>query len=118
MSDDVVYHVCRAAEWDAARAVGRYAGSSQDLADGFIHCSDASQVVASVAKHRAGQDGLTILEIDVAALGDALRWEASRGGKLFPHIYGGLDPAQVRRAAPLPLAADGRHVFPWGLAGA
>lgn len=115
MKADVVYHVCRTAEWDAARGAGRYAGSSQDRADGFIHCSDAGQVVASVAKHRAGQDGLTILEIDAVALGDALRWEPSRGGQLFPHIYGGLDPAHARRAAPLPLGRDGRHVFPWGL---
>ena len=67
------------------------------------------------SKHRAGQDGLTILEIDVAALGATLRWEASRGGRLFPHIYDGLDPAHVRRTAPLELGPDGRHVFPWGL---
>lgn len=116
MTDEAVYHVCRTVEWESARAAGRYAGSSQDLADGFIHCSAAAQVVASVARHRAGQDGLTILEIDAAALGDGLRWEPSRGGQLFPHVYGGLDPAHVRRAAALPLGADGRHVFPWGLA--
>jgi uncharacterized protein (DUF952 family) len=117
MQDVFVYHVCLTREWDTAHAAGRYAGSSQDLADGFIHCSSASQVVASVAKHRAGQDRLTILEIDAAALGAGLRWEPSRGGQLFPHIYGGLDPAHVRRAAPLPLGGDGVHVFPWGLGG-
>jgi uncharacterized protein (DUF952 family) len=117
MNDRFVYHVCRTPEWDAACAAGRYAGSSQDLADGFIHCSSAGQVVASVARHRAGQNGLTILEIDAAALGAALRWEPSRGGQLFPHIHGVLDPAHVHRAAALPLGADGRHVFPWGLGG-
>jgi uncharacterized protein (DUF952 family) len=118
MTEPVVYHVCRTLEWDTAVASGRYAGSSQDLADGFIHCSAAAQVVASVARHRAGQDGLTILEIDAALLGDALRWEPSRGGQLFPHIYGDLRPSAVRRAAPLPLGRDGRHLFPWGLGGA
>jgi len=115
MDANRIYHVCRAEEWRAARAAGSHAGSSQDLADGFIHCSDASQVVASVAKHRAGQDGLVILEIDAAALGDTLRWEPSRGGALFPHIHGALPVAAVLRNAELPLGADGRHVFPWGL---
>ncbi len=112
-----IYHACRAAEWQAALAAGSHPGSSQDLADGFIHCSDASQVVASVAKHRAGQDGLVILEIDAAALGATLRWEPSRGGALFPHIHGALPVAAVLRSAALPLGADGRHRFPWGLGG-
>ena len=115
MNTNRIYHVCRAEEWRAARAAGSHAGSSQDLADGFIHCSDASQVVASVAKHRAGQDGLVILEIDGAALGATLRWEKSRGGALFPHIHGVLPVAAVLRSADLPLGADGRHHFPWGL---
>lgn len=118
MHPDRIYHVCRAAEWEAALAMGHYRGSSQDLADGFIHFSSAAQVVASVAKHRAGQDGLVIVEVDAARLGDSLRWEASRGGALFPHVYGGLATAHATRVAPLPLAGDGRHVFPWGLAGA
>ena len=114
--DARIYHVCRAVEWEAARASGHYRGSSQDIADGFIHFSNAAQVVASVAKHRAGQDGLVIVEVDAARLGDSLRWEPSRGGQLFPHVYGGLSPASATRVAPLPLGADGRHVFPWGLA--
>ena len=112
-----IYHVCRREEWEAAIRVGRYGGSSQDRADGFIHFSDAAQVVASVAKHRAGQDGLVIVEVDAARVGAGLRWEASRGGALFPHVYGGLDVAAATRVAPLPLGADGRHVFPWGLGG-
>lgn len=110
-----IYHVCRAAEWEAALASGHYRGSSQDVADGFIHFSDAAQVVASVAKHRAGQDGLVIVEVDAAELGDSLRWEPSRGGQLFPHVYGGLPIGSATRVAKLPLGADGRHVFPWGL---
>ncbi len=110
-----IYHVCRRDEWQAAQAAGRYGGSSQDKADGFIHFSDAKQVVASVAKHRAGQAGLVILEVDADQLGSALRWEPSRGGALFPHLYGDLLAAAVTRTADLPLAGDGRHVFPWGL---
>ena len=110
-----IYHVCRLPEWQAAQAAGRYAGSSQDQADGFIHFSDARQVVASVAKHRAGQAELVILEVDAERLGAALRWEPSRGGALFPHLYGPLPVAAVSRTAGLPLGADGRHVFPWGL---
>jgi len=111
----LIYHVCRADEWRAAQASGHYAGSSQDKADGFIHFSDATQVVTSVAKHRAGQSGLMILEVDDGKLGAELKWEPSRGGALFPHLYKPLPVAAVARAADLPLGADGRHVFPWGL---
>jgi uncharacterized protein (DUF952 family) len=81
-----IYHICRRAEWEAARAAGRYPGSSQDKADGFIHFSGADQVKASAAKHRAGQTGLVLLAVDAARLGPALKWEASRGGALFPHL--------------------------------
>ena len=115
MSERLIYHVCKADEWEAARRAGRYPGSSQDRADGFIHFSGASQVVASVAKHRAGQDNLIILEVDSPELGPALRWESSRGGALFPHLYADLPLTAVRRFAALPLGSDGRHVFPWGL---
>jgi len=108
----LIYHICRREEWAAARAAGRYDGSSQDRADGFIHFSAADQVVASAARHRAGQDGLVLLAVEAAALGDALKWEPSRGGALFPHLYGPLPLAAVRRVDDLPLGADGRHVFP------
>ena len=112
MGNSLIYHICRREEWAAASAAGRYDGSSQDRADGFIHFSAADQVVASAAKHRAGQDGLVLLTVETAALGEALKWEPSRGGALFPHLYGQLYPAAVRRVEDLPLGADGRHVFP------
>lgn len=115
MAERLIYHVCKADEWEAARRAGRYPGSSQDRADGFIHFSDASQVVASVAKHRAGQDNLVILEVDAPALGSDLRWEPSRGGALFPHLYADLPLTAVTRFAALPLGRGGEHVFPWGL---
>lgn len=117
MDKTLIYHMCRWAEWEAARASGRYAGSSQDAADGFIHFSTAAQIAQSAAKHRAGQGDLVLIEVEPDALGPALRWEPARGGQLFPHLHGKLPVDAVRRVAPLPLGADGRHVFPWGLGG-
>lgn len=108
----LIYHMCRAEEWQAAQASGFYPGSSQDVADGFIHFSTAEQVVESAAKHRAGQAGLLLLAVEAAALGDALKWEPSRGGQLFPHLYGPLPTGAVRSARELPLGADGLHLFP------
>lgn len=112
MNRELIYHICRAEEWAAAQAAGHYGGSSQDRADGFIHFSGPDQVKASAAKHRAGQDGLVLLEVEATALGEALKWEPSRGGALFPHLYGDLPVAAVRRVDDLPLGADGVHVFP------
>ncbi|MHC8509078.1 MAG: DUF952 domain-containing protein [Rhodospirillales bacterium] len=107
-----IYHMCRAAEWAAAEAAGAYAGSAQDAADGFIHFSAAPQLRVSAAKHRAGQDGLVLVTADPDRLGDALKWEPSRGGALFPHLYGPLPTAAVLRVDPLPLGPGGAHVFP------
>ncbi|RKZ34029.1 MAG: DUF952 domain-containing protein, partial [Gammaproteobacteria bacterium] len=91
-----IYHICRREEWEAARAVGRYHGSSQDVADGFIHFSSAAQVEESAARHRAGQSGLVLLAVDPEALGAALKWEPSRQGVAFPHLYGELPLAALR----------------------
>jgi uncharacterized protein (DUF952 family) len=107
-----IFHICRKAEWDAAVPAGAYKGSSQDEADGFIHFSAADQVVESAARHRAGQAGLVLLTVDPAPLGAALKWEPSRAGRLFPHLYGALPVAAVLRVDPLPLGGDGRHLFP------
>ena len=115
MTKGLIYHICRQEEWQAGESAGAYGGSSQDLADGFIHFSGPDQVRASAAKHRAGQEGLVLLEVEASVLGPNLKWEASRGGALFPHLYGPLDPAAVMRVLPLPLGPDGQHVFPAGL---
>lgn len=109
----LIFHVCKRADWGAALDSGQpYHGSADDLRDGFIHFSDAGQLEGSVAKHRAGQSGLVLLAVDPARLGAALKWEPSRGGALFPHLYGPLSAEAVIWARDLPLGADGRHVFP------
>ena len=112
MTEQLIYHVCRRDEWCLAKEQGGYSGSSQDKADGFIHFSGPDQVHSSVAKHRAGQDGLILLEVDVQLLGDALKWEPSRGGALFPHLYADLPLAAVVRTADLNLDTYGKHQFP------
>lgn len=105
--DTHIFHMCRRDEWERAAAAGAYSGSSQDRADGFIHFSTARQLPESAAKHRRGQAGLLLLTVDPAALGAALKWEPSRGGALFPHLYGPLPVAAVVRVDPLPLDAAG-----------
>ena len=109
----LIFHVCKKADWDTALASGQpYLGSGDDLRDGFIHFSDAEQLKESVAKHRAGQSGLLLLAVDPARLGSDLKWEPSRGGALFPHLYGPLLAEAIAWTRDLPLGADGRHVFP------
>ena len=110
--NDFIYHICRRDEWEVALEKGYYAGSSQDLEDGFIHFSSKDQIVESAAKHRKGQVGLMLISVDVDVLGDALRWEESRRQKLFPHLYGELPTDAVSKAEALPLGPDGFHVFP------
>lgn len=106
-----IYKICSAAEWAAAEAAGAYRGSAVDHKDGFIHFSTAEQAEETAARHFAGRDGLVLVAIDPDRLGDALRWEPSRGGALFPHLYAELPLGAVLGVAPLPLAG-GRHVFP------
>lgn len=112
-----VYKICLAALWREAEAAGAFAGAPVDRADGFVHLSSAAQVAGTAERHFAGQDDLLLVEIDSASLGAALRYEPSRGGELFPHLYGPLPISAVRRVTPLRLGADGRHVLP-GLEGA
>lgn len=111
-SDATVYKILPRAAWDAACACGRYEGSLDDKRDGFIHFSAADQVAGTAAKYFRGQSDLVLVAIDAAALGDALLWEPSRGGALFPHLYGTLDPAAAVSVVPLTLGADGAPVIP------
>ena len=107
-----IYKIVASADWQRAVAAGRYTGSVHDARDGFIHFSAAAQTAETAARHFAGQADLVIVAIDAAALGDALRWEGSRGGDLFPHLYGALPMTAVRWSRPLPLGPDGRHLIP------
>jgi uncharacterized protein (DUF952 family) len=107
-----VYKICPAALWQTAQRAGLFHGSEADRRDGFIHFSTAAQLAETAAKHFAGQKNLVLVQIDTAKLGDGLKWEPSRGGALFPHLYGTLDLAAVTRVQPLPLGPDSRHLFP------
>jgi len=108
----MIYHMCRTEEWTTAKSAGVYHGSSQDLADGFIHFSTGEQIAESARKHRAGQAGLVLIAVDGASMGERLHWEPSRDGQLFPHLYGPLDPSESVKVEPLPIGPDGNHVFP------
>ena len=107
-----IYKICERALWQEAERLGAFHGAPVDLRDGFIHFSTASQVAATAALHFAGAEDLVLIAVDAQALGGALRFETSRGGALFPHLYGFLPLTAVLWTKPLPLGADGRHVFP------
>lgn len=106
----IIFKIFRAAEYAALAAAGQTAGAPVDLADGYIHFSTADQVAETAAKHFAGESGLKLLGVESDGLGDALRWEPSRGGALFPHLYRELRVEDVRFVRELPLEG-GRHRF-------
>jgi uncharacterized protein (DUF952 family) len=107
-----IYKIVTRSQWREAGKEGLFRGAPVDLADGFIHFSTAQQVAETAAKHFAGKGDLLLVAVDEAALGDALKYEVSRGGALFPHLYAGLPLAAVLWAEPMPLGADGRHRLP------
>jgi uncharacterized protein (DUF952 family) len=109
----IIFKICRAAEWaEAGRRSGAFRGSAIDLSDGYIHFSTGKQVAETAAKHFAGQSDLVLVAVDATALGDSLKWEPSRGGALFPHLYGELPARAALWVKPLPLDNAGLHVFP------
>ena len=107
----LIFKIVAAEEWRAAEAAGVFLGAGIDRQDGFIHFSTASQAPETAAKWFAGRGDLMLVAVDAEGLGRELRWEPSRGGALFPHLYGALPLALIAWARPLPLAADGRHEF-------
>jgi uncharacterized protein (DUF952 family) len=102
-----VYKIVPGAEWAAAKAAGVFAGSAADLKDGFIHLSTSAQAGETARLHFNGQAGLVLLTLDAGSFGDALKWEPSRGGQLFPHLYRPLRPFEVAAERDLPLNAEG-----------
>jgi uncharacterized protein (DUF952 family) len=102
-----IYKILPRAEWDAALAQRRFDGSAIDRHDGFIHFSTAKQAQETARRHFAGQEDLVVLAVEADDLGSALRWEVSRGGDLFPHLYGRLETALVRAVTEAPPGPDG-----------
>jgi uncharacterized protein (DUF952 family) len=112
MSDQIAYKVMLASELRQMQRDGEFRGSPSDTADGYIHLSCASQVAATLDKHFSGVDDLALAAVDLSRLGDTVRWEASRDGQLFPHIYGLLPVEAVVSVAPLERAPDGTVKLP------
>ena len=111
----LIYKILDRSSWEAASSAGLYLGSVHDIRDGFIHFSAAAQAAETAAKHFAGQSELLLVAIEANDLGDALKWEPSRGGALFPHLYAPLPTSAALWVKSLPLGPDGRHQFPEGV---
>ena len=112
MPDRIAYKIMLAAETEQMLRDDLFRGSPADIADGYIHFSTATQVADTAGKHFAGMWDLVLVAVGAEELGGALKWETSRGGALFPHLYGALPMAAVRWVRPLRLDDDGRHVLP------
>jgi len=108
----LIYKICPAPLWRQAEERGFFAGAPVDREDGFIHFSTATQVKETAAKHFKRRSELLLIAVEEEQLGEALKYEVSRGGDLFPHLYGPLPVAAVSRVEPLPLGPDGQHIFP------
>jgi uncharacterized protein (DUF952 family) len=108
----LIYKICDSQSWSDAERVGIFAGAGIDLADGYIHFSTRDQVAETAAKHFAGETNLLLIAVGADALGSALKWEPSRGGALFPHLYAPLPLTAVRSVKPLPLGPDGNPMLP------
>jgi uncharacterized protein (DUF952 family) len=107
-----IYKICHASAWREAERQGVFRGSADDVRDGFIHFSVASQLAETAKKHFFGQTGLFLIAVDADALGDALRWEPSRNDELFPHLYGELDLGAVTGVLDMRARSDGYHDIP------
>jgi len=107
----LIYKICHATLWSDAVEAGEFKGAEIDLIDGYIHFSTAEQMRETAAKHFAGQGGLVVIAVEADALGEQMKWEPSRGGALFPHLYRSLKVSETAWSEPLPLV-DGVHAFP------
>jgi uncharacterized protein (DUF952 family) len=108
----IIYKILRAHEWQEAERRGFYEGSAADHGDGFIHFSDCHQVVETAARHFEGATDLVLVAVHTDLLEGPLRWEPSRGGALFPHLYGSLVLSAVAFVTALPIDPQGNHIFP------
>ena len=112
MAELFAYKILTRDQWQALRADGSFAGAPVDIADGYIHLSSQAQAAETAAKHFAGQDDLVLAMVDLVGL--PVKWEPSRGGQLFPHLYGPLELASISKHVTLRLDHEGRHQFPAG----
>jgi len=108
----IVYKIARQQEWDEAERTRVFTGSRDDERDGFIHLSSAAQVRATCAIHFAGERNLLLIGLDAERLGPAIKWEPSRKGEMFPHLYGPLRLTDVTSVSAIPTDTDGRAIFP------
>jgi len=108
----IIYKILRAQEWESAEKIGLFSGSPDDLRDGFIHFSTASQIRATFDKYFSREDNLKIASVQGDALGDALKWEVSRNGDRFPHLYRPLKITEVRSVTDIGRDAHGGPIFP------
>jgi uncharacterized protein (DUF952 family) len=109
----LIYKIVSAQSWQDARTQDHFAGAAIDLRDGYVHFSTAQQVRETAQLHFAGQDGLLLVAYDASVFDATLKWEASRGGQLFPHVYASLAPSQALSTVPLPWNGTA-FVFPEG----
>ena len=109
---NLIFKVVSAQEWSVATEQGEFLGAAIDLTDGYIHFSTADQLRETVEKHFAGQSDLLLVSVDADSLGDELKWEPSRGGALFPHLYAPLSIESVVKSTEMPLGKDGHHIIP------
>ncbi|OYP37983.1 DUF952 domain-containing protein [Rhodopirellula sp. MGV] len=110
--DKVIYKIVPTSEWETAEQGGAFSGCGIDIDDGFIHLSAAPQVAGTLNRYFAGQTGLLLVSVDTQALGKTLRWEPSRDGELFPHVYGEIPMAAVVAVHPLTVDEAGNHELP------
>jgi uncharacterized protein (DUF952 family) len=109
---DLVYKIARKSEWDEVHKTGSFTGSADDKRDGYIHLSAASQVLTTCDRYFSGENNLLLIALDTSRLGCALKWEESRGGEKFPHLYAALSLAWVHSVVPIRRGGDGRPIFP------
>jgi uncharacterized protein (DUF952 family) len=114
MMERFIYKICARLAWEKALETGHFAGSRDDVRDGYIHLSTASQLDGTLSKHFAGQSDLLVITVATQSIAAGLRWETSSGGRVYPHFYGRLPAASAVRVAPIAMDAAGRHTLPEG----
>ena len=109
--ETVIFHICKKKDWEVARANGFYSGAAEGNKDNFIHFSESKEVFESLEKYFSGCSDLILLTVRTELLGSALKWERSRGGKIFPHLYSSLPLNAVVEVQNIDVNSKGKHIF-------